>query len=62
MLSSDKLRRQEGKTADSIVQFPTLTIRRFTAGVTPNFPANSRVPIASLIYVALKSMQSNITL
>ena len=30
MLSSDKLRRQEGKTADSIVQFPPLTIRRFT--------------------------------
>lgn len=30
MLFSDKPRCQEGKTADSIVQFPPLTIRRFT--------------------------------
>jgi len=30
MLFSDKLRSQEGKTADFIVQFPPLTIRRFT--------------------------------
>ena len=30
MLFSDKLRSQEGKTADFIVQFPQLTIRRFT--------------------------------
>ena len=30
MLFSDKLCSQEGKTADFIVQFPPLTIRRFT--------------------------------
>lgn len=31
-----KLRSQEGKTADSIVQFPPLTIRRFTLLLSTN--------------------------
>lgn len=60
MLSSDKLRRQEGKTADSIVQFPPLTIRRFTIYLFQNFLENIPYKHHSYAGVTFKFLMLNL--